>query len=151
MSMLSRALRLAFELTGDDADLRESVTLADRALAGLAEGSPNWSSFHTQVANVRLAAFERFDSLDDLTSAERRCDTRPRAGSVAPQPIRAHRGTRRAQRERARVPGDPSGRRSRNCLTVDVFEHRHQPGAERWRCHRESNVLHVCNNLDVND
>lgn len=68
-STLSRALRMTFDRTRDDNDLREAVALADRALAGIVEGGPNWSSFHNEVAIVRLAAFERFDSPDDLTRA----------------------------------------------------------------------------------
>lgn len=58
-SLLSRALRLTFEETRDDDVLREAVTLADRAVSGIAEGDANWSSFHYEVAIVRRAAFER--------------------------------------------------------------------------------------------
>jgi hypothetical protein len=58
-SLLSRALRLTFEENRDVDVLRESVALADRAVSGIAEGDVNWASFHNEVANVRLAAFER--------------------------------------------------------------------------------------------
>lgn len=66
-SVLSRALRMTFEQTGEEDELRESVKLAERALSALRQGDRNWSSFHNEVAIVRLLAFECFDAPEDLT------------------------------------------------------------------------------------
>jgi hypothetical protein len=105
--VLARALRHRFDRHGADDDLREAIDLAEEAVAAIALGDPNWSSFHNEVGIPRQRAFERFQNPAGLMSGIKARE----AAAATAEPGSADHGGKLANLANAhRVAYDRSGR-----------------------------------------